>query len=230
MPGLRTTEFFEKLLTRYIDTTTEREEPTDSVIDLIPSTNFNLLLSRAFQRKCPGHKPRDSDGGDTSTGQLTVNFSTDSFGGNLAEIIIAIADTKRYPDGYPVKLIARNQNIRVSEQRNDDTLTFYARRPNFYKTLKGTGDYDLQRILEIKSIFGVMGELDTFYNAVMSYATLKYALFGLINGRFSTRVLYADQNLEFFEDLAASDFANLISFFIPYAGFEIYFRWSPESA
>jgi len=159
-------------------------------------------------------------------GILTINYTTDSFGGNLAEIIIAIADDKFYPHSFPHNLVARNKGIHVLDREDDKLFTFYAKRPKVVLTLLEDGEYDLQRVVKIKQVFGITESLYNFYNNIMTYASLKYGLAGLITGKFSIKWLYAKNNAKFFKLLAGSDFASTIVFFEPFVGYVQYFRWS----
>ena len=159
-------------------------------------------------------------------GLLTINYTTDSFGGNLAEIIIAIADDKFYPNPFSYRLVAINKGIHVVNREDDKLFTFYAKRPKVVLTLLEDGEYDLQRVVKIKQVFGITESLYNFYNNIMTYASLKYGLAGLITGKFSIKWLYAKNNAKFFKLLAGSDFASTIVFFEPFVGYVQYFRWS----
>jgi len=159
-------------------------------------------------------------------GILTINYTTDSFGGNLAEIIIAIADDKFYPHSFPHNLVARNKGVRVANKQDGRLLSFYAKRPKVVLTLLEDGEYDLQRVVKIKQVFGIQEPIKEFYNNIMTYASLKYGLAGLVTGKFSIKWLYAKNNAKFFQLLLESDFASTIVFFEPFVGYVEYFRWS----
>jgi hypothetical protein len=158
---------------------------------------------------------------------LSINWTTDSFGGNLAEVIVAISNNKVHSGGYRRHLVAKNRNLFVSNRLGDGIVTYIAKRPKVWLTLKGEGVHDLQRVVYIKDAFGVVGDLDIFYTNVMSYAVVKYVLAGLITGKFTIRWLYGDRNDEFFILLASSEFASLLQYFEQFVGYENYFLYSP---
>jgi hypothetical protein len=202
--------------------------PAAKVI-LAPSTVFSYIESLAVQAE-----PVDVNvvPGDDEE-QLTINWTTDLLGANLAEMIMAISAPRRYIGGYCSKWIARNRNLRVSDRRCPHTppcdaecaeVTFFAFRPRIYRTLDGCGDYDLERIRQLHSRYNTPS-LEAFYIDVMSYAVLKYCLAGLITGEFDISWLYGSNNAEFFELLANSEFASLLPQFFPYVGYEKYFLW-----
>lgn len=160
--------------------------------------------------------------------RLTINYVNDVFGGNFSEIYACIRDTKKYPGGYPRHLVAKN--IGASIVRRTDGLydTFFSLTPPIVVTLKGEGEYDLQRVEQLYSTAGLSITLLQFYKNVLSFGVLKYTLAGLITGCFKLKWFYSKYNARFFKMLAASEFASLITLFEPYVGYEQYYRWSPD--
>lgn len=170
--------------------------------------------------KCPPPPPANQ-------GRLTISFVTDAYSGSLNEIYATITDNKRYPHGYPRKLVARNRGAHVTKRTDGLYDTFFSFTPAVVTTLKGSGDYDLQRVEQLYAASTLTITLLEFYNNVMSYASLKYVLAGLITGCYDIKWLYGMNNAKFFRLLADSDFASLITNFQPYVGYEEYFLWSP---
>jgi hypothetical protein len=214
------------------------------VVVLIPAAR-ELTLSASFTYVVPlaevietiGDSFNLRNGSGQQSNQLSVNWTTDAVGANLAEIVMAISAPSRYVGGYTSKWIGRNRNLRVSDRRCSHyptcsswtsscaNITFFAFRPRIVKTLDGCGDYDLQRVTQLRRRYNITLGLEAFYVDVMSYAVLKYCLAGLITGEFDIAWLYQSQNAAFFELLANSEFASLLSQFLPCVGYEKYFLW-----
>jgi len=162
-------------------------------------------------------------------GTLAIGQQTDSSGLSVQQCVISITDVKEYPGGYTKDLIGQIQGYTLTPSTSPLITTYILRRPDFTPTLLFNGDSDLERILQIRTAFAVPDNISVFFENVCDYATVRYALAGLMtDGEFTERWLYQDRTDQFFEMLALSPFASLIvDFFSHYTGFSAYFRISP---
>ncbi len=143
--------------------------------------------------------------------KVQMMYQTDQYGLNLGEMNCIIISRKRYPGGYPQKLVGSCEGGVIPWESE---RTLFSKRPNLQRVLLLSGNTLFAQTTAINDQYLVNTSNCDFYNDILAYSTLKYFFAGLITKKFTTRWLLRKYNTSFISAMKKSEFSCFVSIFM----------------
>ncbi len=186
-----------------------------SQYDVISTTDILDNYNNQYRGECRGPS-------------IKIIVNTDQLGLNLGESLCIIWSKHEYPNGYPKRLIGKNDGLILPKEVNGLVQTLYSARPRLRKVLLGKGNTLFAQTNFINKKFDTGLSNSEFFGRILSYSALRYFLSGLIFGKFKTAWLYKQYYKKFLIDLKGSHFKKYLPLFINpkfgFVGFEKYYK------